>query len=385
MTGILERAVAAIQDGRFAEALPLLEKASKAENPDPEILVYLGMVYVQLEKPGNAVEVLERVQEQVEDYCVVSLFLGRALYGLGRFEEAATELRKALSMDPGHFEGWTDLSNVLLATREFGEAAHVLRNALEHFPNEPALLSLHATSLHMLGDYTGAAHEWSKVCKLEPDSLIALSNFAYLLLLQKRISEAETTIRRAEKLDPTDCRLKILRAEIHIQKEQFGEAETYLMKAIEGDSCYSPALARLAVISHQQNDEVSFRDYLNRTGEALTEEPRRWWALFYVYRLIGWKNKIVDVLTEGTKEDSGSAAPWVALASHYQDQGMSEDAEHAWRMSFRIRRYVKLHCNECGNDMHIPYNQAAGFDLHKTQVCTSCDRVIVMPQGLAAI
>jgi Flp pilus assembly protein TadD len=385
MTEILERAVAAIQDGRFAEALPLLEKASQVEDPDPEILVYLGIVYVQLEKPGNAVEVLERVQEQVEDYCVVSLFLGRALYGLGRFEEAATELRKALSLDPSHFEGWTDLGNVLIATREFGEAAEVLRDALVHFPDETALLSLHATSLHMLGDYTGATQEWSKVCKLEPDSLVALSNFAYLLLLQRRLSEAETTLGRAEELDPTDCRLKILRAEIHIQREQFAEAETYLLKAIEGDSCYSPALARLAVTSYQQNDEDSFRNYLNRTDDVLTDEPRRWWAFFYIYRLIGWKDRILDALVEGTRLDPGSAAPWVALASQYQEMGMSEDAEHAWGVSFRIRRYVKLQCNECGNDMQIPYDQVAGFDLHKVQVCSTCESEIAMPQGLATV
>ncbi|UCE11137.1 MAG: tetratricopeptide repeat protein [Candidatus Thorarchaeota archaeon] len=385
MTKILKRAAEAIQEGRFAEILPLLESASKAADPDPEVLVYLGIVYVQLEEPAKAVEVLQKVQEQVEDYCVVSLFLGRALHGLGRFDEAAFELKKALSMDPSPFEGWTDLGDLLITMKEFGEAAQTLEMALKHFPDEPALRSLYATTLHKLGDYRGAAKEWGIVSQLTPDSVMALSNHAYLLLLQRKVSEAEPIISRAEKIDPKDCRLKILHAEILIQRGEYKEAETFLMDAVESDDCYPPALARLAVTSFKQGNDALFSRYLQKTKEALVEDPDKWWALYYIYRLIGWTERMTDVLIDGTKEDRGSAAPWVTIACHYESMGMLEDAEQAWQVSFRIRRYVKLYCKHCGEDSRIPYDDAHGFDIHVPLTCEKCESDIAMPQGLASI
>ena len=84
----LARARKAIEMGQIDEALSILEPIVRHSYDDPDPLVYLGIAYVQAEKPQAAVSVLEDAKELVEDHPVIELFLGRALMALGRYEEA---------------------------------------------------------------------------------------------------------------------------------------------------------------------------------------------------------------------------------------------------------------------------------------------------------
>ena len=124
----LDTALNALDQGRFEEATSILEKLIEIEGDDPELLVYLGIAYVQSENPQSAVDVLERADELVEEHCIISLFLGRALKALNRLDEAEAQLRRAIRLDAGVSEAWLDLANIYYTRNEFGIACAVLWN-----------------------------------------------------------------------------------------------------------------------------------------------------------------------------------------------------------------------------------------------------------------
>ena len=379
----LNLAVEALEEGRFDEAMNLLEKLAELENENPDVLVYLGIAYVQTEKPAKAVDVLRRAGELVEEHSVLALFLGRALKALGSLHEAETELRRAVRLDPRAQDAWRDLANVLVAKQEYAAVIHVVREGLERFPRDAALRTLYALSLHRLGDYTASIEEWTKAHALRPDSLMAAVSCAHDFLIQGLYDKAQPFVAHASKLDDQDNRPKVLRSEIHIQLGENEAALKILRAIVVSDSLDAPVLARLAVLAHRDGNSEARDNYIKRTEDAIIDVPQGWCALYYIYNHLAWNDEIVDCLVRGTLDDAGSASPWVALANVYTRLGKTEDAEHAWGISFDLRRYVKIHCASCGLDMRIPYENGHYFDLSESRICEKCGKAMSMPASLA--
>ena len=379
----LNLALEALEEERFDEAVKLLEKLVELENENPDVLVYLGIAYVQTEMPAKAVDVLRKAGELVEEHSVLALFLGRALKALGHLHEAETELRRAVRLDPRAQDAWRDLANVLVAKQEYAAVIQVAEEGLERFPRDAALRTLSALSLHRLGDYTASIKEWIKAHALRPDSLMAAVSCAHDFLIQGLCNEAHPFVSHASKLDDHDNRPKVLRSELHIQRGENAAALKILRTIVDNGSLDAPVLARLAVLAHRAGNSESRDEYIRKTEDAIVDIPQGWCALYYIYKHLAWNDEIVDCLVRGTLDDAGSASPWIALANVYTQLGKTEDAEHAWGISFELRRYVKIHCASCGLDMRIPYQNDQYFDLSESRTCEKCNKAMPMPASLA--
>ena len=379
----LNLALEALEEERFDEAVKLLENLVELENENPDVLVYLGIAYVQTEMPAKAVDVLRKAGELVEEHSVLALFLGRALKALGHLHEAETELRRAVRLDPRAQDAWRDLANVLVAKQEYASVIHVAEEGLERFPRDAALRTLSALSLHRLADYTASTEEWTKAHALRPDSLMAAVSCAHDLLLQGLYNEAHPFVAHASKLDDQDNRPKILRSELLMQRDEDKAALKILQAMADGDSSDAPVLAKLAVLAHRAGNSEARDEYIRRTEDAIIDIPQGWCALYYIYNHLAWNDEIIDCLVRGTLDDSGSASPWIALANVYTRLGKTEDAEHAWGISFGLRQYAKIHCASCGLDMRIPYQNGQYFDLSESRTCEKCGKAMHMPASLA--
>jgi tetratricopeptide (TPR) repeat protein len=90
-----------VQDGRFAEGIPYLERA-KAVKPDfwaPYF--YLGKAKLRLEHPAEAVALLQRAVKLCPDEASAYYLLGRALEACGRAPEARQVLQKVRELRAG--------------------------------------------------------------------------------------------------------------------------------------------------------------------------------------------------------------------------------------------------------------------------------------------
>ncbi|TFF96742.1 tetratricopeptide repeat protein, partial [Candidatus Thorarchaeota archaeon] len=119
----IKRSREAISQGRFADAIQILEPLFLDGCEEPDVLLYLGMAYLQIEKAENAVDVLERAADQVEDHCILDMLLGRAYTATGCFESAEIYLERAITREPELVEAWIDLGKVLYFSHQYGEAA----------------------------------------------------------------------------------------------------------------------------------------------------------------------------------------------------------------------------------------------------------------------
>jgi tetratricopeptide (TPR) repeat protein len=98
----LELGVARVQRQEFAEALPALEIAARAEPPQARVLGYLGRAQLGLDRPGEAAVSLSRALDLARASgangaarLAIHLHLGQALQRLGRADEAAAQFAEA--------------------------------------------------------------------------------------------------------------------------------------------------------------------------------------------------------------------------------------------------------------------------------------------------
>ncbi|MGY5858456.1 MAG: tetratricopeptide repeat protein [Candidatus Thorarchaeota archaeon] len=379
---VLESAKLALEENRPNDAIIALEPLVEYDDENVDALVCLGIAYVQAETPEKAVKILEIADDLVEQHYVVELFLGRALWAMGKLASAEDRIREALRLDSSQPDSWIDLGRILFQKREYREALNHIERGLESFPEEVGLLFLYALTLYRMGDYTSATEEWAHVHRLEPYLMSGISNYAYILLLQERAFEAASFVGYANVLDSDDYRSLILLGELRFQSGDHEGALECFGKVIDKDPINIEALSRLAVIARNARDEKSCKEYLSRAEMELGRDPESWRGLCGAYPQLGMCEEYVDCLIRWTKADKNAAAPWVILAAEYDRLGKLEHARNAWRIVFELRGYVKIRCPSCKKEARLAYDSIKGFDVYSPRVCDSCGVKINMPAGL---
>jgi len=379
---VLETAKRALEECRPKDAITALEPLVEYDDEDVDALVYLGIAYVQAEMPEKAVEVLYRADELVEQHYVVELFLGRALWALGKVTSAEEHIQEALRLDSAEPEPWVDLGRIYLQRSEYRRALEHLDVALAKFPNDIGINSLHALTLYRLGDFTASTKDWAKVHALEPRLMTAVSNYAYVLLLQERSFEAAPFVGHANTISPDDYRSLILLGELRFQSGDHEGAYECFRRVLGKDPKNIEALSRTAVIAHHSRDDKACKEHLRRAEMELGSDPESWRGLCAAYPYLGKWDEHLDCLIRWTSADKNAAAPWIALAKEYDRRGKFEHARNAWRLVFELRGYVKTVCSSCGTEERLPYDSLSGFDIYADKFCEACGAVVYMPAGL---
>jgi Flp pilus assembly protein TadD len=378
----IRKAVEAIEEDRNSDAIEILEPIANEDNPDPDALVYLGIAYVQDERPKDAVNVLRHAEELIEAHCVVSLFLGRALRSLGKYGEAESQLRKAVDLDPEDPEAWVELGKLLYSKGDYREAARILDEGILLFPEDLSLRGTLALALYRLGDLTQAGIEWAHMYRLNPDIMAAITNYAYILLLENRIEEATPLVESAYAKEPLDYRSLILKGLLALSEDKRAEAKSYFEKVLESDPDNAEALSRLAVVLHEDGNVTDSHAYLVLAEKQMGSNQECWRGLCFAYSRLGLHDKYVDCLIRWTEVDPGAAAPWIELAIEYDRMEKRSSALHAWKKSVELRGYIRVHCKACGSSFRTELKSAASFNPYESQHCTSCGNAVAMPAGL---
>ena len=183
------------QQGRLAEAVAQLQEADRLR-PGVE-------QFVQSLRAALAANHLQQAQwleqfDQAEAHNNRSIVLKE----LGRLDEAAAALRRAIELKPEYVDAHVNLGIVLATQEKYAEAEAVCRRALELSPDHvKALCNLSVALLRQkkLEEAEVAARHF---LELAPDSAEAYGNLAVVLADQDRFAEAEASFQRALAIDP---------------------------------------------------------------------------------------------------------------------------------------------------------------------------------------
>jgi len=174
---------------------------------------------------------------------------GNKFYSKARYREAALMYRRALQKDLKSGEAYYRLGLTELKLSAYGNAAHMLRRAVELQPaNADAITKL--ADLYVLSAYSDRQHVAEsakearelaeKLVQLDPKSYDGHRLLAQLALLEGKPQEAIDQFALANAAKPNTPALVTMYFEALVKNNQFPEAEKLARALIASDKSYSP-------------------------------------------------------------------------------------------------------------------------------------------------
>jgi tetratricopeptide (TPR) repeat protein len=226
--------------GRFDDAIRVLDEQAKLAPNDAQAQAVLGLTLRQAKRYGEARQAFEHAAQLAPDNLSVlnqlvdldlldkhfdaaqqmvrthfqknadapaaHFFQGKILAAEGKWDSAATELRKTLELDPNFSSAYDLLVETYVAANKLPQAASQLEALVKKDPKNMATVMTLALVYDQMKAYEKARDGYEKVLAVNPNFAIALNNLAYLYTDQlNNLDKAYDLARRAHQLQPQDA------------------------------------------------------------------------------------------------------------------------------------------------------------------------------------
>jgi tetratricopeptide (TPR) repeat protein len=308
-----------LEQEKYAEAAPLLEKAVAADPADYRARFNLAFALTQLQRDAEAIEHYRKVVEQQPDLVPARLNLGMMLLRQKQPAAALPHLEAAAAKKPQDYRIQFYLGQALLGAEEPDRAAGAYRQALELDPKSAAAALGLGRALAAGGQLDAAREHYLQAARLDPefrDALLELGDLleqkqqpgpalelylaflesrpetvavreraGVLLLQQKRYDEAVLHLEQAVKQNPTAANQAAL-AQGYTMTKQPAKALPLLRAAVAADPASPELRFRLATALLEAGDfQGASREFL----ASLEKQPNNqegWSGLgFALYRI----------------------------------------------------------------------------------------------------
>ena len=155
-----------IQEGKVAEATPLLEQAHRIQPSAYDNGYDLAMAYFVAGRYSPARDVVQDLLK-AKDTGELHNLLGQINEKDGKFVAAANEYEAAVQMDPSE-DNLFDWGSELLLHRTYDPAITVFEQATERYPKSPRLLIGLGMAMYSRGKYDDAVKALLKAADLNP-------------------------------------------------------------------------------------------------------------------------------------------------------------------------------------------------------------------------
>lgn len=206
--------------GRLEDAIIAFRKAIALKSDFPSARTRLAQALLALDhhkdrvKHYRAVLAIQTGTEEVARYRAALAVngrdisalngLGKALWAMGRSEEAIAPFSLALTDTPACTETARNLVQVLVELDRVEEAIACYRTVLDHDPNLHVIHAGLGALLRKTGRHTEALYHLEQACALQPDNAWLHGVLALILRELGRIDAAITHLRRAITLAPDE-------------------------------------------------------------------------------------------------------------------------------------------------------------------------------------
>lgn len=178
------------QQGRFEEALKLVEAALKLQPRSPVILSDQGLILFKLGQHERALMAFEQALAIQPDHPASLSNRGNVLSELGRLDEALVSYDQALKIRPDYPEALYNRGNVLCALGRYEEALASYDKALARQPGHADLRYRRGNALAALQRYEAALRDYDQAIALRPDHAESHDNRGNVLAALKRFDAA---------------------------------------------------------------------------------------------------------------------------------------------------------------------------------------------------
>jgi arylsulfatase A-like enzyme/Tfp pilus assembly protein PilF len=204
------------------------EKKKRGPDPKDKIktanLLHRALLAVDEERFSDAVPQLEEVLKEQPDLALANLDLGRALNGLEKYAQALPWLQKAVELNPQSGRAHFELGIALGETGDWSGSVVQLESAVSKAPDSDDLHFYLAMAYDKLGRATDAEKSFRIALRINPDHYRANLFLGRLLGMQNNPSAALPFLQKAVTLQPQSPDAHKFLANVYIELGQLQNA-----------------------------------------------------------------------------------------------------------------------------------------------------------------
>lgn len=278
--------------GKYHESIDILQKALETKINPAQVNYNLGFTYKLMSDYTDAVECFENVIAANPTDVLAYNHLGTIYAAQNDHEKAVATYRRGLQVDPNHpilqfnlaksletvhddtsaiqaYEaalrakpGWQEAvvayAKLLLAHRKTKLAGELVQNAIGLHPQDAELYAQMGQILMRQSNFEKAASSFEIANRLISGNAEILKNLAEAFEKLGRKDESVSTIKKAEKINPDDEKIKKAAASIYLTAEKYAEAAEVIRQigALKKNDCEALDLAGQYSILIGKNDSA---------------------------------------------------------------------------------------------------------------------------------
>jgi arylsulfatase A-like enzyme/Tfp pilus assembly protein PilF len=200
VSNLLHDAMFDVEDARYEEAIPLLQRVLDAQPEMPAANMQYGLAQARLRRFDKAIEPLRKAVKLQPDNGMGHYELGLALFETGDWKGAAPEFEVAVARAPRWADAHFSLAAVYARIERVPDAMTELDSTLNISPDHYRANLLRGRILALQGNPLGALNNLEKATQVQPDSREAHLFLADAYAQLGRTTDAQNERAAAQKL-----------------------------------------------------------------------------------------------------------------------------------------------------------------------------------------
>jgi tetratricopeptide (TPR) repeat protein len=178
ISNILHEGMIAVEDGRYNEAIPMLQHVLADSPAITAAQLQLGIALARTKRYSEAIPALKKAVELVPDAVQAKYELGLALFETGAWDESAPYFETVAKKRPKWVDAQYSLASVYARIKRVPEAVDLLNKVLEMSPDHFRANLLLGRIIYLQGDPASAVPKLEKAVQVTPNSAEAHSFLA---------------------------------------------------------------------------------------------------------------------------------------------------------------------------------------------------------------
>ncbi len=277
--------------GRFAEALPYLERAHKGDSLNMEAALRTALCLDALGLQDRAIVLYKRILMLNPDHISARFSLGRLQYETGLFDAAEGTYRDLISREPSHWMALNNLGLVLLDRDQPTAALSPLRRAHRLKPDDPGVTHNLGRALSAKGQHERALRFYDKALVLWGEDDLAAVRLHFdrgnALFALERFELAAKAYRRALELDPGYAPAQLNLGAALANLGRYDDAVAALESAVDYNAERVAIYHQIALNHMAMDDHQTALVHLNRARMLDESNPQTFLLLGRVHAACG--------------------------------------------------------------------------------------------------
>lgn len=333
---LIAEAATSIQNGNFAAAKPLLQRALKIAPNNAAAHTLAGIVAERENNLQTAEKHFAAASRLLPKSAKTRNNYGAILLRLNRKTEAAREFTASLTANPAQPSALVNLAQIRLSENDLAAARQLFEKAKAIQPDAEIARALLAISLH-LKNAEQAKSDFQEYFNLSKNTTGAARNELAALLLENGLAaEAVQELKASLALDSSNINSLVLLSRAYLQQKDVRAAGLLLESAVARGTDDARIYAALAEVYKSGGFMENAIPAMRR---AIEKEPAsEFYRAQYGFLLIDSRAPAAAVirLKEAVKEFPNSSRLWLALGIAQQIEGEMTDAQQSFEKSLQI-------------------------------------------------